>query len=276
MSEKAAVPIADDRIDRMRIEAGEYHRHFSEVRTHTTSLFIPIALLGTIEIFKEYKDIPWVVPACFIVFVLVATTYINWVFWRWSLACRRLEEYYEGLLAHPAIPYDPKVHGFRTAFRRAAGYRPRLASQANKQNALAGSAASDETKNQSGPQHPLPEPVRPFDVGKWFRDPFLAGIIILGIVYLFGYCFIYAHTRSEAQQEALRKAVARTGELQLGGVNHSTLQGSSTMNGGAAVVTLRAGAGQDHIDVVLGPNQLEELGDWVQKSSAAMRNLPGQ
>jgi hypothetical protein len=120
--------------------------------------------------------------------------------------------------------------------------------------------------------------VRPFNVCEWFRDPFLTGIIILGIVYLFGYCFIYAHTRSEAQQEALRKAVARTGELQLEGVNHSTLQGSSTMsgNGGAAVVTLRAGAGQDHIDVVLGPNQLEELGDWVQKSSAAMRNLPGQ
>jgi hypothetical protein len=75
----------DNVIEKMHAEAGEYHRHFSEARTHTTSLFVPIALLDTIEMFKDCQHVSWIVLFCFIAFVVATMLFINVVFWGWSL-----------------------------------------------------------------------------------------------------------------------------------------------------------------------------------------------
>ncbi len=167
--------VSRDTIEKMHAEAGEYHRHFSDVRTHTTSLFVPIALLGTIELFRDCGRIHWLVPLFFIVFTVLTTGFLNVIFWGWSLACRRLETYYEEELEKDGVEYNPERHGFRHLFRSITPWTP--AKEQGTESEKAGTT--------------LPKPVEWFNYRKWFDDPFVRGIAVFGVLYLVGYMLLF-------------------------------------------------------------------------------------
>jgi len=106
-----------DLIREMRKTAGDYHLHFSTVRTASNSLIVPIGILASINLLDGCTAATRGLGMWLVVFVFGVALALNVTFAKWSRACRRIERYYERLLAAETMRYDPELHGFRHVFR---------------------------------------------------------------------------------------------------------------------------------------------------------------
>lgn len=154
-----------DILKHMHDVAGKYHLHYSTVRTTATSLVLPIGLLASITLLTNCSD-GIRVPMRFLIFIIIATFFLNTLFARWSRACRHLERYYEEEMERN-FGFAMQKYGFRHLFRKKIRkIRPVRASNKD-------------------PISPLAR-LSPYNPKTWL-DPFVWSILVLGIVFLWFY-----------------------------------------------------------------------------------------
>jgi hypothetical protein len=152
-------------IREMRKTAGDYHLHFSTVRTASNSLIVPIGILASINLLGDCRTAQGAAPLLLIVFVFGVACALNVAFASWSRACRRIERYYEMLLADDTVRYDAARHGFRHVFRSVT-VDPRTA----------------ERRRDDDPRYPAP--LRPWVFPGKLADLFVGLLVVAFVAYL--------------------------------------------------------------------------------------------
>jgi hypothetical protein len=152
-------------IREMRKTAGDYHLHFSTVRTASNSLIVPIGILASINLLDHCRAAQGLAPMLLILFVFGVALALNVAFASWSRACRRIERYYERLLADDTVRYEPARHGFRHVFRT-----------------VTVEPSTAERRRAEDPRYPAP--LRPWVFpGKLF-DLFVGLLVVAFLAYL--------------------------------------------------------------------------------------------
>ncbi|MFP4125085.1 MAG: hypothetical protein ACLFU0_00340 [Alphaproteobacteria bacterium] len=175
-------------IREMRKTAGDYHLHFSTVRTASNSLIVPIGILASINLLGDCRAVQSASPILLIVFVFGVAFALNVAFASWSRACRRIERYYETLLGDDTVRYEPSRHGFRHVFRSVT-VEPRTAERRREEDGR------------------YPEPLRPWVFPGKLVDLFVGVLVAAFIAYLALYAAMLSDVASCAEPGA---AVATT------------------------------------------------------------------
>lgn len=143
--------------------ASQYHLHFSNVRTASTSLLLPIGLFASVNMLVQCPKSAIFFPIFFITFIFLVTFLLNAVFSGWSRACRRIERYYEVKLNNND-GYNPEIDGFRHIFRVI-------------------TPIFGKTQSSSSQPDNFPKPLRWFRIDGDWVDPFVIFVIAFSIIY---------------------------------------------------------------------------------------------
>jgi hypothetical protein len=159
----------------MHAKAVTYHTHFSAMRTGTSSILIPLTLAIIVNAYFQYpqKGYLLLVVACAMVFGLI---FVNFVFTKWSLYCRRIERLYEELIQFLENNTPPAV-GPR--FFAQLGFR-------HLNSSLISPYRTDELRELNKELAKLPiDPLKRAKFKDYRKDPFFCLVAATSIILLF-------------------------------------------------------------------------------------------
>ncbi len=199
-------------IEHMHGVCGQYHTHFSTVRTASTALIAPLGLTASVLLLDTGRAaaLGWF-PYFFFGFVGVLVLVLNVIFAAFSKRCRTIERYLEGEL-RAGLRFDPSKHGFRHLFRSA-------------------DAIPD--------QGPWPHWWSP---AAWWKDVFmwaaLVGVVLYWLLFIWAYGCIHTQWPSSLFSSSLCSIVTTTEQGEAGEPPRTAT------NGEPATRLVRSGEGE--------------------------------